>query len=95
LRWQIEIAIKRLKSLLGLGALPAKNPALARAWLAAKLILALLAEAEAHVLRRALSPQAPGPPHPAVLASSPRRRTPSRQRRARPATTAKLVKAGR
>ena len=42
LRWQIELAIKRLKSLLGLGALPAKSPALARVWLYAKLILALL-----------------------------------------------------
>ncbi|MBV9681479.1 MAG: hypothetical protein JO046_06785, partial [Solirubrobacterales bacterium] len=39
----IELAIKRLKSLLGLGALPAKSPALARVWLYAKLILALLA----------------------------------------------------
>jgi hypothetical protein len=32
LRWQIELAIKRLKSLLGLGARPAKIPALARVW---------------------------------------------------------------
>jgi len=66
LRWQIELAIKRLKSLLGLGALPAKSPALARVWLYAKLILALLAEAEANRLRGALSPSAP--PNPLVLA---------------------------
>ena len=39
LRWQVELAFKRLKSLLGLGALPAKSADLARAWLWAKLIL--------------------------------------------------------
>jgi hypothetical protein len=66
LRWQIELAIKRLKSLLGLGALPAKSPALARVWLYAKLILALLAEAETNRLRGALSPSAL--PNPLVLA---------------------------
>ena len=42
LRWQIEIAFKRLKSLLHLDALRAKDPALARAWLYAHLIAALL-----------------------------------------------------
>lgn len=42
LRWQIELAFKRLKSLLGLHRLPAKSPALARSWLLAHLILALL-----------------------------------------------------
>jgi IS4 transposase len=44
LRWQVELAFKRLKSLLGLGRLPAKNGALARSWLLAHLIMALLIE---------------------------------------------------
>ena len=42
LRWQVELAFKRLKSLLGLHRLPAKCPVLARSWLFAHLILALL-----------------------------------------------------
>ena len=44
LRWQIELVFKRLKSLLDLAALPAKNPDLARSWIFAKLIVALLLE---------------------------------------------------
>ncbi len=44
LRWQIELAFKRMKSLAGLGALPAKKPALARAWIYARLIAVLIAE---------------------------------------------------
>jgi hypothetical protein len=44
LRWQIELAIKRLKSLAELRGLPAKNELLARAWIAANLITALIAE---------------------------------------------------
>lgn len=42
MRWQIELAFKRLKSLLNLDRLPAKNRNLARAWLNAHLLLALL-----------------------------------------------------
>jgi len=42
LRWQIELAIKRLKSLLHIDRLPAKHPDLVRAWLYAHLLLALL-----------------------------------------------------
>ena len=38
----MELAFKRLKSLLGLDRLPAKSAALARSWLLAHLILALL-----------------------------------------------------
>ncbi len=41
-RWQIEIAFKRLKGLLDLGDLPAKDPALARAFIFSKLLAALL-----------------------------------------------------
>jgi hypothetical protein len=44
LRWQVELAIKRLKSLLRLDRLPAKSPALARAWLSAHLIAAFLTD---------------------------------------------------
>jgi hypothetical protein len=43
-RWQIELAFKRMKSLAGLDALPAKRPDLARAWIYAKLIAILIAE---------------------------------------------------
>ena len=43
-RWQVELAFKRLKSLLGLDELPAKDPDLARTWIYAKLLAHLLAE---------------------------------------------------
>lgn len=55
LRWQVELAIKRLKSLLGLGNLPAKSPELASCWLYGKLILALLIEQRMAAVR-GLSP---------------------------------------
>jgi hypothetical protein len=32
-RWQIELAFKRMKSLMGLGHLPKKDPVSCRAWL--------------------------------------------------------------
>ena len=41
-RWQIELAFKRLKSILHLDRLPAKDQNLARAWITAHLLLALL-----------------------------------------------------
>jgi len=44
LRWQIELAFKRLKSQLRLAELQAKDPRLARACILAKLILALLVD---------------------------------------------------
>lgn len=44
LRWQVELAFKRLKSLLDFSRLPAKDPSLARTWLSAKLLMALLLE---------------------------------------------------
>jgi hypothetical protein len=43
-RWQIELAFKRMKSLLHLGDLPVKDPALARSVLYAKLLAALILE---------------------------------------------------
>lgn len=58
LRWQIELLFKRFKSLVGLGDLPAKNRAVARSWIFAKLIIALMAERTARKLADS-SPCAP------------------------------------
>lgn len=44
LRWQIELAFKRLKSILHIDRLPARDDALARAWLQAHLLFALLVD---------------------------------------------------
>lgn len=44
LRWQIELAFKRLKSIMGLGHLPKHDPQSCRAWLHGKLFIALLVE---------------------------------------------------
>lgn len=43
-RWQIELGFKRLKTLGGLDRLPALDPALARTWLLAQLIVAVLTD---------------------------------------------------
>ena len=43
-RWQIELAFKRMKSILGLGHLPKKDPESCRAWLHGKLFTSLLVE---------------------------------------------------
>lgn len=59
LRWQIELAFKRLKGQLRLDDLQAKEPRLARACLLAKLILALLTE---QLVDRAARPFRLGPP---------------------------------
>jgi hypothetical protein len=48
LRWQIEIAIKRLKSLIHIDRLPSKDPKVARTWLLAHLLLALVIEDAEH-----------------------------------------------
>lgn len=44
-RWQIELAFKRLKSILGLGHLPKEDEASAKAWLHGKLLVSCLAQA--------------------------------------------------
>jgi hypothetical protein len=44
LRWQIELVFKRMKSLLGLGHLPKKDPQTARGWLHGKIFISLLVE---------------------------------------------------
>lgn len=43
-RWQIELALKRMKQLLRLGRLPHKDPVAAKSWILAKLVIALLLE---------------------------------------------------
>lgn len=45
LRWQIELAFKRLKSLLRIDRLPTVTPAASRSWLHAHLLMALLCDA--------------------------------------------------
>ena len=59
LRWQVELAIKRWKSLLGLGAPPVRRPETATAWIYALLIAALLIEDK---LADAATHFPPGPP---------------------------------
>ena len=44
LRWQVELAFKRLKSGLGIDRLLARDPTMARSWLLAHLIFALMIE---------------------------------------------------
>jgi hypothetical protein len=44
LRWQIELAFKRLKSQMNIDELAAKDPKLAKAWISANLIAVLLAD---------------------------------------------------
>lgn len=44
-RWQIELAFKRLKSIVSFGHLPKQDPESSKAWLYGKLLVALLAEA--------------------------------------------------
>lgn len=58
LRWQIELAFKRIKSLVGLEDLRAKDPDLARLWINTALLAALLAEDDLP----ALDPEAPDSP---------------------------------
>ena len=51
-RWQVEIAFKRLKSLLALGHLKKVDPQGARAWLQGKLLVAILIESLISVAER-------------------------------------------
>jgi hypothetical protein len=61
LRWQAELAFKRRKTLLGLGRLPAKGEALARSWLLAHRIVALLIEDTSRQLLDAAPPPTAAP----------------------------------
>ncbi len=47
-RWQVELAFKRLKSILNLSHLPKQDPQGARAWLHGKILVAFLVEALIH-----------------------------------------------
>jgi len=49
-RWQVEVAFKRLKSILDLGHLPKHDPESCKAWLYGKLVVSLLVE---HLFRTA------------------------------------------
>jgi len=51
LRWQIELVFKRMKSILGLGHLPKKDPLSAQAWLEGKLFVGLLIEHMIHAAK--------------------------------------------
>lgn len=44
MRWRIELAFKRLKSLIGLRSPPVKDPSLARSWILSHLLMILLVE---------------------------------------------------
>ena len=60
LRWRIEIAFKRMKSLIGLGGPPGECPVVARVWVLCHLIAVLLTEAQLSAIgdspRRAPAP---------------------------------------
>jgi hypothetical protein len=74
-RWQIELAFKRMKSLAGLDEIAAREPALAQAWLYARLIAFLIAEQ--------IAGQVPESPP-----SGPRKARVKQNRRAKPFTLA-------
>lgn len=70
LRWQIELAFKRMKSILGLGHLPKKDAASARAWLHGKIFVSLLVERMVEAAN-SFSPwgyRLPDPPEPVARA---------------------------
>ncbi len=54
-RWRIEMAFKRLKSLIGLSAPPSEDPKIAKTWILAHLLLVLLLEP--HVGAPEISPR--------------------------------------
>jgi IS4 transposase len=59
-RWQIELAFRRMKSILHIDRMPARDPDLARAWLHAHLLFALLIDEIA--AEQAISPSAASAP---------------------------------
>jgi Transposase DDE domain len=72
LRWQVELAFKRIKSLVGLEELRAKDRDLARAWINTALLAALLAEADADLASAATAPgEEEEDEPPAALAKAP------------------------
>lgn len=83
LRWQVELAFKRLKSGLGIDRLLARDERLARSWLLTHLIVALLIEDAASEVLDA-PPCAPGRPRTARFAVAPVRPAARRADRDRP-----------
>jgi hypothetical protein len=55
-RWQIELAFKRLKSLMGFGHLPKRNEQSSRSWIYGKLFIALIVEKLSCSLERLFPP---------------------------------------
>jgi Transposase DDE domain len=72
-RWQIELAFKRLKSILNMDQLNTRDPGLARSWILAHLIAAVMLEGVAGVLpdTPTLGPSTPMPPILGPLALGP------------------------
>lgn len=58
LRWQIELAFKTLKSVFEMRDVPAKDPRLARTWILANLIAALMATHLSAAIEQAIPPSA-------------------------------------
>jgi hypothetical protein len=56
LHWQVELAFKRMKSLVGLEELRGKDASLARAWINTALLAALLTDADADLFFAATEP---------------------------------------
>jgi hypothetical protein len=73
-RWQVELAFKRLKSLWDFGTVPAKDPDLARTYIFAKLLIAVLVEDLTQEALRATPPWGSrgggGPPAGELVADS-------------------------
>jgi Transposase DDE domain len=71
LRWQVELAFKRMKSLVGLEALRAKDPDLARAWINTALLAALLTDADADLTAATAEPGEEDEDDPVAFAKGP------------------------
>jgi hypothetical protein len=71
LRWQVELAFKRMKSLVGLEELRAKDPDLARAWISTALLAALLTDADADLTSATAEPGEADDDDPATCAKGP------------------------
>lgn len=84
LRWQIELAFKRLKSLLHIDRLPTKDPDLARSWIYAHLLVALLIEDMTQEFLDSPPCEAPRRPSPLALAHRQALASQSTRRRPRP-----------
>jgi Transposase DDE domain len=71
LRWQVELAFKRMKSLVGLEELRAKDASLAKAWINTALLAALLTDADADLTSATAEPDEEDEDDPAAFATGP------------------------